>query len=58
VVVFSRTLKNGKEEKKERRIDYGLLKKSGSMLLNHDFSFNFFCSSWFNVVMEIGCIHK
>ena len=33
VVAFSRTLKSGKQ-KKRRKIDYRLLKKSGSMLLN------------------------
>ena len=46
VVVFSRTLKDGKEEKEEeRRIDCGLLRTSDSVLLNHEFSFIFILSS-------------
>lgn len=41
-MVFSRTLKNGKEEE---RIDCGLLRTSDSVLLNHEFSYIFILSS-------------
>jgi len=47
VVAFSRTLKSGKQKdkKKKRKIDYRLLKKSGSMLLNLIF-LSISSSSW------------
>jgi len=60
VVAFSRTLKSGKQKekkKKKRKIDYRLLKKSGSLLLNLIF-LSISLVLGVILVVEIACIHE